>query len=107
MGASGEDIQLSSAARRALPFSFEAKNQERVNVWSALAQARTNTPDGAQPVVVFKKNQETPHVMISWECFKTLIAPNDTKESCPRDALLQTAAKLNAIALTLPSIEDE
>ena len=29
MGESGEDIKLSPAARKAIPFSFECNNQER------------------------------------------------------------------------------
>lgn len=75
MGAAGEDLQLSAAARQALPFSFEAKNQERVSLWSAIKQARANTPVGAESVVVFKKNQQNPHVVITWDCFKTLVGP--------------------------------
>ncbi len=43
MGANGEDVQLSASARMSIPYSFEAKNQERVNVWSALEQVRPTT----------------------------------------------------------------
>ena len=42
MGESGEDIKLSPAARKLIPYSFECKNQERLNVWSSLEQAEEN-----------------------------------------------------------------
>ena len=74
MGAGGEDIQLSSAARRVIPYSFEAKNQERVNVWSAMEQCKHNTPSDADSVVVIKKNNTAPHVVLTWQCFKRLIS---------------------------------
>lgn len=82
MGASGEDIQMSQAARQCIPFSFEAKNQERVNIWSSIEQARANTPVGAEPAVVFKKNNQQAHVVIPWKAFLKLLQPstdNDEK----------------------------
>ena len=42
---------MSAAARRLIPFSFEAKNQERVNVWDAHAQCRSNCGAHAPAVV--------------------------------------------------------
>ena len=39
MGESGEDLHLSPAARRLVPFSIEAKNQESLSIWAALKQA--------------------------------------------------------------------
>ena len=56
MGAAGEDIHLSPAARRFIPFSFEAKAHERLNIWAALAQAEENAGDHV-PCVVFKRNR--------------------------------------------------
>ena len=38
MGESGEDIQLSPAARKLIPFAFECKNQEKLNIWESLKQ---------------------------------------------------------------------
>lgn len=102
MGAGGEDIQLSTAARRALPYSIEAKNQERVNVWNALAQCRLNAPTGTEPVVVFKKNGEKPHVLLSWDCFKQQLLRASTASSMPstpREALLAAADYLTRIAV--------
>ena len=63
MGANGEDILLSSSARKRIPYSFEAKNQERVNIWSAIEQAAANAPSDADIAVVIKKNKTKPHVV--------------------------------------------
>ena len=45
MGESGEDIKLSPAARKLIPYSFECKNQEKLNIWEALSQAEENAGD--------------------------------------------------------------
>ena len=99
MGASGEDIQLSAAARLSLPYSFEAKNQEKVNIWSALEQAKTNTPPNCDPVVVFKKNGQKPHVMISWDLFKRMICPKEHQTE--KQKLLAIAQHLQEVANSL------
>lgn len=56
MGAGGVDIQLSPAAQQKFGFAVEAKNQERLNIWSALEQAEENA-DELVPLVVFKRNR--------------------------------------------------
>ena len=68
MGAPGEDIQLSPAARKIYPVSVECKNVEKLNIWGALDQASENAGDN-YPIVVFKKNGRAPHVAISFEKF--------------------------------------
>ena len=91
MGANGEDVQLSSAARKLIPFSFEAKNQEKLNIWSAIGQARANCPVQSPPlvpIVVFKKNNEKPHVVISWEHFKDILC----KKACIPDGTCREEA---------------
>ena len=45
MGETGEDIKLSPAARRQIPYSFECKNQEKLNIWESLNQAEENSGD--------------------------------------------------------------
>lgn len=77
MGCGGEDVVLSQAARASIPFSFEAKNQERVNIWGAIAQAKTNTPADTDYAVVFKKNQQEAHVALSWKTFLKLLKPKN------------------------------
>lgn len=65
MGCPGEDVQLSAKARALVPFSIEAKNQERVNVWSAFNQACQNC--GAhKPLVVLKRNRSDPLAVVRW-----------------------------------------
>lgn len=73
MGAGGEDVQMSARARELIPYSFEAKNQERLNVWSAIEQAEANCSDRA-PVVVIKKNKKRPYALLPWETFVNLIS---------------------------------
>ena len=36
MGESGEDIQLSPAARKLIPYAIECKNQEKINIWELI-----------------------------------------------------------------------
>ena len=105
MGAGGEDILLSSAARRALPYSFEAKNQERLNIWSALEQARANCPERCEPVVVFKKNQSKPYAALPWDALKLLISNREAPGAAEsaRECLLRLSRELQALAGTLPA----
>ena len=79
MGAGGEDIQMSARARELIPYSFEAKNQERLNIWSAIEQSEQNCLN-RKPVVVIKKNQKKPYAVIPWETFLSLISNKETKD---------------------------
>ena len=72
MGDSGEDILLSPAARKLFPFSVECKNQEKVNVWEAYAQASSNCK-GYEPLVVIKRNRHKPLVLMDAEEFVKLL----------------------------------
>lgn len=100
MGASGEDIQMSALARETIPFSFEAKNQERINIWGSIEQAKKNTPANCHPVVVFKKNNEKPYVAVDWKVFLQLICPKTTKHNSSIQ-LYEIAAILSNIASEL------
>ena len=68
MGAGGEDLIMSKAARTKFPFSVECKNQERMNIWSAWEQANNNKGI-YQPLVVIKKNGVPPLVVLDAENF--------------------------------------
>ena len=46
MGMPGEDIVLSPAARRKIPFSFECKNVERLSFWATVEQCESNCKEG-------------------------------------------------------------
>ena len=72
MGESGEDIKLSPAARKLIPYSFECKNQERLNIWSAIEQAEANASE-YEPAIVFKRNRTKTYVAIRLEEFVELI----------------------------------
>jgi hypothetical protein len=72
MGMSGEDIVLSPAARRLIPYSFECKNQEKLNIWSSLEQAESNSGD-YPPVLIFKRNRSKTYVTVELEEFIKLI----------------------------------
>ena len=72
MGETGEDIKLSPAARKQIPYSFECKNQEKLNIWSSLEQAEENSGD-YPPVLIFKRNRSKTYVTIELEEFMKLI----------------------------------
>ena len=72
MGASGEDIKMARAAREKFPFSIEAKNVEKLNVWQAYDQACENS-GSYEPIVVMKKNRKKPLVVIDAETFIKLM----------------------------------
>ena len=76
MGESGEDIKLSPAARKLIPYSFECKNQEALNIWSSLEQAETNSGD-FDPVLIFKRNRTKTYAVINIEKFIELINENN------------------------------
>tara|TARA_R100001086_G_scaffold240813_1_gene167290 strand:- start:747 stop:1019 length:273 start_codon:yes stop_codon:yes gene_type:complete len=72
MGESGEDIKLSPAARKQIPYSFECKNQERLNIWASLEQAKDNC-NGYDPVLIFKRNRTKTYACINFDLFLNLI----------------------------------
>ena len=72
MGDSGEDIQLSPAARKIIPFAFECKNQEKLNIWSSLEQAEENAQSHT-PVLIFKRNRSKTYAVLEINDFIDLI----------------------------------
>jgi hypothetical protein len=75
----GEDLKLSPAAKRLIPYSFECKNTEKLAVWAALEQAQENA-NGRQPVVVFSRNRSVPYVIVSLDAFINLISRYENKK---------------------------
>jgi|TARA_B100000287_G_scaffold427701_1_gene477784 hypothetical protein len=73
MGDSGEDIKLSPAARKLIPYSIECKNQEKLNIWSSLEQAEENANDST-PVLIFKRNRSKTYAVLEIEEFIKLIS---------------------------------
>ena len=72
MGDSGEDILLSPAARRLFPFSVECKNQEKLNIWSALEQREDNSNNHI-PLVVFKRNRSKTYAVLEFDSLLKLL----------------------------------
>ena len=72
MGAGGEDLIMARAAREKFPYSIECKNVEKLNVWEAYEQAKSNCND-YEPLVVMKKNQKKPLVVIDADYFISLV----------------------------------
>ena len=66
MGDSGEDIQLSPAARKLIPYSIECKNQEKLNIWSSLEQAENNSGNHT-PLVIFKRNRTKTYAVLEFD----------------------------------------
>ena len=71
MGSQGEDLIMARAAREKFPLSIECKNQESVNVWKSYEQAAQNSGE-YEPVVVIKRNQSKPLVVIDAEYFVSM-----------------------------------
>ena len=76
MGAGGEDLIMARAARERFPFSVECKNVEKLNVWEAYEQAKSNSND-YEPIVIMKKNQKKPLVVVDADFFIFLFKRGD------------------------------
>tara|TARA_B110000046_G_scaffold13315_1_gene13033 strand:+ start:3214 stop:3675 length:462 start_codon:yes stop_codon:yes gene_type:complete len=105
MGAQGEDCRLSPAARAVLPLSIEAKNTERLNVWTCLEQCVSNTPQGATPCLIFTRNRAKTYAVVPWDVLLSLYRRVDqsaaTAEMPPR--LAQLLRELSEFAPPPPS----
>lgn len=73
MGESGVDLHLSPAARKIIPLSIEAKNQEKLNIWSALDQAVSNAKEGTAPAVVFRRNRSDTYIALKFDVIIDLL----------------------------------
>jgi len=72
MGAPGEDLLLSPAARREFPFSVECKNVEKLNIWQAIDQCVEYAGEHT-PLVLFKKNGRQPYAAMPMDKLLELI----------------------------------
>ena len=79
MGAGGEDLIMSRAARQSFPYSVECKNQEKLNIWAAWEQCKGNA-QMYQPLCLIKKNGTTPLVVLEADVFLDYVKEfNDDK----------------------------
>ena len=75
MGMSGEDIVLSPSAKKVIPYSFECKNIERLNLWKSLEQCESNCED-REPVLVIKRNRSDVYAVVKFDNFLKSIKDN-------------------------------
>jgi|TARA_B100000963_G_scaffold348323_1_gene355753 hypothetical protein len=78
MGAGGEDLIMAREARKKFPYSIECKNQEKINIWKSYFQAQENSKD-YEPVVVIKRNNHKPLLLVDAEHFIDLHNKNERK----------------------------
>ena len=72
MGMGGEDIVLSPSAKKLIPYSFECKNTERLNLWKSLEQCEDNSED-RKPVLIIKRNRSKVYAVIEFDNFLKII----------------------------------
>lgn len=69
MGAGGEDIQLSPAARRLFPFAVECKHRASYAFYKDYDQACTHADKGQEPILVARANHRRPVVVVDLNYF--------------------------------------
>lgn len=69
MGGSGTDVILTGKAKDLLPFDVEAKNTEKVSLYDFIDQAKSNTTEGRDWLVVHKKNGNDPVAVLDLDRF--------------------------------------
>jgi hypothetical protein len=91
MGESGMDVKLSTAARLVIPFAFESKNVEALNIWSAIAQAEANAAkEELTPAVIFGRNRmPEPYVAVPLTVFLELLTRNGCREHLIRAGIIE------------------
>ena len=69
MGAGGEDVQLSTEARKQYPISIECKSKASYAFYKDYSQATTNAPTGTEPILVCKANHKPVVVIVDADWF--------------------------------------
>jgi len=64
MGAGGEDVQLSPAARKLLPVSVECKAKAKIAIYKDYEQATANAPTNMEPVLFMKADRQKPLAVV-------------------------------------------
>jgi len=71
MGAGGEDVQLSSAARVKFPYQIECKSKAAYSVYKDYAQASEH--GSCEPLLIIKANRMKPLAIVDAEHFIFLV----------------------------------
>ena len=74
MGQGGEDIQLSPAARKLIPYQIECKSKARSQIHTYYEQAASHGT--YEPLVIVKMDRDIPLVTMSLDHFLTLLKKN-------------------------------
>lgn len=69
MGAGGQDVQLSPAARKQYPISVECKSRASYAFYKDYDQSVINATDGTEPILVAKANHRNPVVIVDADWF--------------------------------------
>jgi hypothetical protein len=73
MGASGEDILLSTAAHAVVPFYIEAKSRAKLAVYKFFEQSKTDQ----NVLLVVKENRKKPLAVVDLDLFLSLLKEID------------------------------
>lgn len=68
MGAGGEDLLLSAAARKVLPISIECKSHAAFAVYKDYSQAKANAGK-YEPILIIKQNNSKPLAIMDLDYF--------------------------------------
>jgi len=71
MGAGGEDVQLSPAARKLFPYTVECKNLAKIAVYNYYVQATGH--NDFEPLVIIKQDRSKPLAVVDLEHFMELV----------------------------------
>ena len=75
MGQSGTDVRLIGEAQKLFPWSVECKSQEKWSIPAWIKQAKENQKKETDWLLVVKRNQHEPIVVIDAEVFFKLLTP--------------------------------
>lgn len=84
MGATGEDVQLSPAARRYVPYQIECKNKAKSQIHTHYEQAAEHGEN--EPLVIIKRDYGIPLAVVSAEHFFNLLKElHESNQSNPTE----------------------
>lgn len=63
-GQQGTDVVLSERVESLFPFAIECKNQESLNLWAAIDQAKSNAKENTSWILFCKRNRIDPIVIL-------------------------------------------
>lgn len=69
MGQAGSDVKLIGPAQQAFPFAVECKRTEKLDLFGAIRQAKENTKEGIDWLVIHRRSQEDALVTMKADVF--------------------------------------